>query len=182
MFGPTEASKRTKVPERTIRGWAALAGVKVPALIEKEAAKVTEVAAVLAPGSPQVTAAEVQEARITIEQQNELKRRMINQDLLKQIHNALLRMDEPHVEFFATKDDVVSRTYPKAPSNAFRNYAQAFSILYREFRLESGEATDRTEHSESILAVVKDETERRRLITILDMALEDEQPDSPPNS
>lgn len=175
MFGPVEASRRTKVPERTIRGWAFEQGLKAPEGTDREAAKVAEVAAVIAGGEPKVTAADVEEARLTIEEKAKLKRQIIRHDLLEKIHDALRRMDESHLEFFPLKDTLAQATYPKAPANAFRAYAQAFATLFKEYRLESGESTDRTEQTQRILDVVHDDHERQLLKRVLDMALEDDE-------
>lgn len=123
-------------------------------------------------GAP--TAAMVADAVMSLEQKAKLKRQLIREDLLEKIHDMLRRMDQPHTEYFPVKDDVLTRVYPTAPHSAVRNYAVAFATLFKEYRLEAGEATDRPEATTRILDVVKDDHERELLRKAIDKAIEDE--------
>lgn len=97
---------------------------------------------------------------------------MLQKQLLEKLRDALDRMDEAHLEFFPTKDDVMERTYPKAPANAFKAYAQAFATLFKEYRLEVGEATDRPETTTRILDEVKGDHEREAIKRMIDLGLQ----------
>jgi transposase-like protein len=74
------------------------------------------------------------------------------------------RLDEEHIDFRGQQAKEV--TFPKAPADACRNYVTAAAILIDKYRLEAGEATDRTE----LLGVPADEA-RKELAQVIDLAL-----------
>jgi len=63
--------------------------------------------------------------------------------MLTRIDNLFDRMDEPHIDFKGK--DVIKVTYPTASSGDIKNYVTSVAILIDKYRLEMGEATDRTE-------------------------------------
>ena len=78
-------------------------------------------------------------------------------------------MDAPHIEFKGK--DAISVEYPIAPAGAVQNYATSVGILIDKYRLEVGEATNRSE-SKTITDGLNDH-EKQRLRDVLDEVLAD---------
>jgi len=114
--GAAEASRRLKIPARTIRDWANKAGVVAVADTKK-----TE------------TARATQERRITE------KRAKLRELMLDQAIDLMGRMNQPHIDFKGTGAQQVE--YPTPRSGDVRNYAVAVAVLVDKFRLESGDPT-----------------------------------------
>lgn len=87
--------------------------------------------------------AQTEAGRLQAAANTALRREELRTKLIEKAHDLLERMDKPHVDFKGKEAELV--TYPIAPSDAVRNYAVAFAVLIDKFRLEVGEATDRTE-------------------------------------
>lgn len=94
-------------------------------------------------------------------------REQVRLELLEKVSDLLDRMDAPHVEFKGKDADRV--TYPIAPASAVQNYATSVGILIDKYRLEMGEATDRTE---STLLRGKSDHEQQLLADVLNRELE----------
>lgn len=118
--GPTETARLTGIPVGTIKSWVVrnhvVAGMQVPERVR----------------------AAVEMSQLRTKQ----RRSEIGSRLIEKVHDALSRMDEPHVEFVGREG--VQVEYPKAPASAFRMYALAVESLIRVFRLEGGESTANT--------------------------------------
>jgi len=119
-LGPAEAARRSGVSPLTISSWARRAGLHTNAPTKTKEA--TEALIIRAQSM-----------------REELKIRMLHKAL-----DLLDRMDAPHVEFKGKDANPV--TYPIAPAGAVQNYATSVAILLDKYRLESGEATERTEN------------------------------------
>jgi hypothetical protein len=169
--GLLEAAKQTGIAQRTLRNWMNEANVPiVPKQVLRAAEEIAD--QVIAARTGQVpTSVEVTDAVLTLEAKTKLKRAMIREDLLERIHTMLARMEEAHLEFFPVRDDVLSRTYPKAPAAAVQKYAQAFALLFKEYRLEAGEATDRPAATTWSLDVVTGDHERDMLKRAIEVVL-----------
>ena len=88
--------------------------------------------------------AQTMAGRAQAEAATALRREELRGKLIEKAHDLLDRMDKPHVDFKGKEAAEV--TYPIAPADAVRNYAVAFAVLIDKFRLEVGEAVDRTEY------------------------------------
>lgn len=102
-------------------------------------------------------------------QRVELREKLRTQ-LLQTAIKALERIDQPHVEFKGSKASQV--TYPVATASAFQHYVTSAAIAIDKYRLEAGEATDRTErrdltsqfddHENDLIGqIIRDELARR---------------------
>jgi len=72
----------------------------------------------------------------------DLKREELRELLLDQAVDLLHRMNAPHKDFKGK--DALTVWWDKAPSGATKDYATAAAILIDKYRLEMGEATNRT--------------------------------------
>lgn len=142
--GPSEAARRLGMPEPTVALMGKRAGAKSNAH-----------------GS--MRAANLMRAEIFRQRREELAAQMLDK-----VRDALVRMDEPHVEFAGK--DATRVVYPKAPAGAFRDYAAAAATLMKEIRLERGESTERVE--QRLPDLVRDDQERTILRGILIAELE----------
>lgn len=88
-------------------------------------------------------AAKTQAATLAASARADQLRAELRLHLLEKAVDLLERMDAPHVEFKGK--DAAPVTYPIAPSGAVQNYATSVGILIDKYRLEVGEATNRTE-------------------------------------
>jgi hypothetical protein len=118
--GVAESARRTGINPLTISSWARRAGLHTNAPVKTK------------------EATEALRARAG-EMREELRLRMLHKAL-----DLLDRMDAPHVEFKGK--DASAVTYPIAPAGAVQNYATSAAILLDKYRLEVGEATNRTEN------------------------------------
>lgn len=100
-----------------------------------------------------------------------LQRDNINGEILAKMQRIVARMAEAYTEFVGYKDGVERVEYPEPPAPAMRAFAAALALLYKEYRLEQGEQTDRKETTERILDVVRDDHEREALKKVLDTIL-----------
>lgn len=121
--GPAEAARRTGIPPGTIAAWCSRAGLATVAT-ERTAAAVAH------------HAAKAHE-----------KREQLRSKLLDKAADMLDRMDEPVTEYKGNLAREVQ--YPRPPAADCKNYAVAAAILIDKLRLESGEVTDRHEHSDA---------------------------------
>lgn len=138
--GPAEASRRTGIPGGTIASWANRAGVQTEA--------------------PAKTAAAVEAAKAKRDRDREELRIL----LVAKAVDLLQRLDEPYHDYRGKDADRVE--WDRPPAEACKAYATAAAILVDKFRLELGEATDRTEH----LGTVDRAQAEERLATILTLA------------
>jgi hypothetical protein len=130
--GLAEAWRITGIPKPTIASWARRAGFPhTDAAIKTRQA--TEAASARA---DQLRA----ELRVS---------------LLEKAVDLLERMDSPHIEFKGK--DSTEVTYPIAPAGAVQNYATSVGILIDKYRLEVGEATERTERRDLTANLSDDE-------------------------
>lgn len=118
--GLAEAWRLTGIPKPTIASWARRLG-----LPHTDAA------------------AKTREATEAAAERAHRLRQDLRSKLLEKAVDLLDRMDAPHVEFKGK--DARAVTYPIAPAGAVQNYATSAAILIDKYRLEVGEATDRTE-------------------------------------
>lgn len=118
--GLAHAWRTMGIPKPTIASWARRAGFPHTDASAKTAAA-TEAA----------------------EDRAKLLRARLRLGLLEKAVDLLERMDAPHTEFKGKEATTVE--YPIAPAAAVQNYATSVGILIDKYRLELGEATDRTE-------------------------------------
>ena len=143
--GLAEATRRTGLPKSTLRRWAANAGLD-PATIAGATAERTAAA----------TAAK--RARC-----DEL-RADLQEEFLLVAAEALERTRHPYIEFVGVKGEQVE--YPLPPAGATFQLVKTAATALDKFRLEAGEATDRTE----VVGVSADEA-REQLARVVDMQL-----------
>ena len=144
--GPAAASKATGIPAGTIGAWVTRAALQ-PLHRNRVPVEALEV---------------LREQRAA--RREELELRMLDTAL-----RLVKRIEEPHVELVSSGGVVQPVELPVAPAKAAREYATAAAILLDKYRLERGEATDRTEHgSVQPLADSLSEQERRQLRDWLD--------------
>lgn len=130
--GLAEAWRQTRIPKPTIASWARRGG-----LPHTDAATKTHAATIAASARADQLRAEL---RVT---------------LLEKALDLLGRMDAPHTDFKGK--DASSVEYPIAPAAAVQNYATSVGILIDKYRLEVGEATERTESRELAARLTDDE-------------------------
>lgn len=130
--GLAEAWRQTGIPKPTIASWARRAGFP-----HTDAAAKTRAATISAAARADQLRAE------------------LRLSLLEKAVDLLERMDAPHVEFKGK--DSTEVTYPIAPAGAVQNYATSVGILIDKYRLESGEATERTERRDLTGQLTDDE-------------------------
>jgi hypothetical protein len=121
--GLAEAWRRTGIPKPTIASWARRAG-----LPHTDAASKTR------------------EATIAASARADQLRSEIRLKLLEKASDLLDRMDGEHIEFKNSAKEIREVVYPMAPAAAVQNYATSVGILIDKYRLEVGEATNRTEN------------------------------------
>jgi hypothetical protein len=131
--GLAAAARETGIPRPTISRWMAAAGL------------VTNTS----PRTAAATAAAIH--------RRELLRARLDNKLLRMADRLLDRMNSPHVEFRGS--DARKVVYPRAPAAAVQNYAVSAGILIDKYRLESGEATSRSESRD----ITGDDHEREAL-------------------
>lgn len=117
--GPTAVQEQLGIPKQTVQSWARADGVRT---VRNER-----------------TAEAVEAARLD----RELTRERLRDAMLAKALDLIGRMDEPHIDFRGK--DVTKVTFPKASASGCQAYATAAAILLDKFRLEVGEATNRTE-------------------------------------
>lgn len=122
--GLAEAARRTGIPKTTLRRWAREEGL--------DTAELAGAAALRTDAATEARKSYVAELR-------EELRAM----LLEKAVDCLERMDEPHIDFRGRESTEVK--FDRAPSGACQQYATSAAILIDKFRLESGEATSKTE-------------------------------------
>ena len=144
--GPAAASKATGIPNGTIGAWAARAALQ-PLHRNRVPLEALEV---------------VRAQRAALREELELRMLEVALRLVK-------RIEEPHVEFQSSGGVVQPVELPQASPRAAREYATAAAILLDKYRLERGEATDRTEHGQvRHMADSLSDEERTRLRDWLD--------------
>ena len=143
--GLADAVRETGIPKSTIEGWVQSRGIRT------------------------VRPAKMAEARAAAEDRIVTLRAALRLSFLEKIHDLLARMDAPHIDFKGKDANAV--TYPIAPAAAVQNYATSVGILLDKFRLESGEATGRTE-SRSLSDVMPDH-EKEALADAIDSWIKD---------
>ena len=121
--GTAHASDATGIPRRTLLEW-----------VTKE-------------GFAQARAKKTEAARDQLARDHAVRREELRVLMLDKARDALLRMDEEHIEYRCK--DARPVTYPRAPADAFAKYALAFCQLFDKYRLEMGEPTSRSEWAES---------------------------------
>lgn len=121
--GPHAAARATGVPYATVASWARRRGLH---MVDQN----TRVP---------VEAIEALRARRAVIRE-ELGLRMLAQAL-----RLVQRMEEPHVEYVAGSGGPQPVAYPHAPAKATQAYGVAVAILLDKYRLEQGEATERSE-------------------------------------
>jgi transposase-like protein len=141
--GPRAASRKTKIPARTISSWAKRAGLKTE--VVAKTAEATEAAAARA-------------TRI----REELRAKLLDKAL-----EVLGRMDVEHIDFRGK--DAKKVTFPRPSPTGVREYAVAVGVLLDKDRLEMGESTDRRslEHSGSVALQGVPDDELRAALTRL---------------
>ena len=142
------------IPKTTIEGWALEAGIRselIPA---------------------------TREATLTVMEQRKLKREVIRGKLLDRIEGVLDRFDAEHIDYKGSAADKV--TFPTAPAAAVRDYSQAIATLLREYRLETGEAGDRSESTTRVGDLVRNDHEQKLLENLIRAGMELEQ--APPEA
>lgn len=123
--GPAAASKATGIPAGTIGAWATRAALQ-PLHRNRVPVEALEV---------------LRHQRAALREELEL--RMLDTAL-----RLVKRIEEPHVEFLSSGGVVQPVELPQASAKAAREYAVAAAVLLDKYRLERGEATDRTEHGQ----------------------------------
>jgi transposase-like protein len=150
-LGPTEASRQTKIPARTISTWAKRAGLKTKVVATTAAA----------------TDAAKAKAALTREE--------LRGELIEKTLQILRRMDAEHIDFKVVGQGegvgaIEKVTYPLPTPSGVREYAVTVGILLDKYRLEMGESTDRRqlEHTGSVaLQGVPDDELRAGLSRVL---------------
>ena len=144
--GPAAASKATGIPTGTIGAWAARAALQP---LHRNRVPV--------------------EALEVLREQRALKREELELRMLDTALRLVRRIEEPSVEFMSSGGAVVPVELPTASAKAARELATAAAILLDKYRLERGEATDRTEHGATRpMADSLSDEERTRLRDYLD--------------
>lgn len=132
--GVAVAHRQTGIARTTISTWARRTGVRTDA--------------------PSLTRAAVEQASLNAAE----KRERMRVDLLDLALHAAERMRTPHEEFVGVEGKRV--VYELPPAGAFKQYSQSIKDLIGVLRLESGEATGRTES----VAVDKIDVEIKQLV------------------
>jgi hypothetical protein len=117
--GPREAARQTGIDASLITRWAKAAGLST---LHTE----------------QTLAATAQRKA-----QGDLSRAEARAKLLRKLHRALDRMDEPYVAVYGATAKRIELDEP--PADAFRHLAVSAAVLIDKLRLEEGEVTARTE-------------------------------------
>lgn len=123
--GPAAASKATGIPNGTIGAWAVRAALQ-PLHRNRVPLAALEV---------------IREQRAAMREELELR-------MLEVALRLVQRIEQPHVELVSSGGVVQPVELPVAPAKAAQAYATAAAILLDKYRLERGEATDRTEHGQ----------------------------------
>lgn len=118
--GLAAAVRATGIPKGTIKSWADRTGTRTVAPAERTAAA--------------VEAASARRAEL---------RDDLRTKLLEKAVDMLERIDDPHVDFRGNTAERIELDRPSASD--CQRYATAAAILLDKFRLEMGEATDRSE-------------------------------------
>jgi hypothetical protein len=145
QHGLARANRDTGIPRTTIRRWAARANFD-PRTIAENAKANSEAAR-------EAALARCEDLRLEL-----------REEFLLVAAESLERARQPYVEFVGVKAEQVE--YPVPPAGALFNLVKSAATALDKYRLEVGEATDRTE----LVGVPVDEA-RRELATVIDLEL-----------
>lgn len=141
LKGPHAASRETDIPAATISSWAKRSGIRMVDVKTRY---------------PREAIEELRAKRGAIRE--ELQLRMLATAL-----HLVERIDEPHVDYLRGADGIEAVTYQTAPAKAAQAYSVAAGILLDKYRLELGEATERSESGPvtPVTAHLSDEEQRK---------------------
>lgn len=145
--GLARAHDEHEIPKATLRKWALGAGMDTSAIAGASADQTR-------------AASTARSARC------EMLRLELRESFLVAAADMLDRLDEEHIDFRGQQAREV--TFPKAPADACRNYVTAAAILIDKYRLEVGEATDRSE----TLALERSAQSDERLAKVVELVTE----------
>jgi hypothetical protein len=145
--GLARAHDEHDIPKATLRKWAIGAGMDTSAIAGR-------------------SVEQTQAASAARSARCEVLRLELREGFLVAAADMLDRLDEEHVDFRGQQAREV--TFPKAPADACRNYVTAAAILIDKYRLEVGEATDRSE----TLALERSAQSDERLAKVVELVTE----------
>lgn len=142
--GLATAHDELGIPKATLRKWAIGAGMDTSAIAGRSVEQTQAASA--------ARSARCEELRLEL-----------REGLLVAAADMLERLDEEHVDFRGQAAREV--TFPKAPADACRNYVTSAAILIDKYRLEVGEATDRSE----TMALERSQQAEERLTRVVEL-------------